>query len=59
MQNLYQQMADSIDESVPELLTTRIAATKKKVVAVNRAYETVTGRSPAKYRARPLLRMKT
>ena len=40
MQNLYQQMADGIDE-VYWLLD----AATKKVVAVNRAYETVTGRS--------------
>ena len=40
MQNLYQQMADSIDE-----VFWLLDATTKKVVAVNRAYESVTGRS--------------
>jgi PAS domain S-box-containing protein len=40
MQNLYQQMADSIDE-----VFWLLDAATKKVVAVNRAYETVTGRS--------------
>jgi len=40
MQNLYQQMADSIDE-----VFWLLDAETKKVVAVNRAYETVTGRS--------------
>jgi PAS domain S-box-containing protein len=38
--NLYQHMADSIDE-----VFWLLDATTKKVVAVNRAYETVTGRS--------------
>ena len=40
MQNLYQHMADSIDE-----VFWLLDASTKKVVAVNRAYETVTGRS--------------
>jgi PAS domain S-box-containing protein len=40
MQNLYQHMADSIDE-----VFWLLDAATKKVVAVNRAYETVTGRS--------------
>jgi PAS domain S-box-containing protein len=39
-QNLYQHMADSIDE-----VFWLLDAATKKVVAVNRAYETVTGRS--------------
>jgi PAS domain S-box-containing protein len=40
MRNLYQHMADSIDE-----VFWLLDAATKKVVAVNRAYETVTGRS--------------
>jgi PAS domain S-box-containing protein len=40
MRNLYQHMADSIDE-----VFWLLDAVTKKVVAVNRAYETVTGRS--------------
>jgi PAS domain S-box-containing protein len=40
MHNLYQHMADSIDE-----VFWLLDAATKKVVAVNRAYETVTGRS--------------
>jgi len=40
MQNLYQRMADGIDE-----VFWLLDASTKKVVAVNRAYETVTGRS--------------
>jgi PAS domain S-box-containing protein len=40
MQNLYQQMADSIDE-----IFWLLDASTKKIIAVNRAYETVTGRS--------------
>jgi PAS domain S-box-containing protein len=40
MQSLYQQMADSIDE-----VFWLMDASTKKVIAVNRAYETVTGRS--------------
>jgi len=40
MQNLYRQMADSIDE-----VFWLLDASTKKVIAVNRAYETVTGRS--------------
>jgi len=40
MRNLYKHMADSIDE-----VFWLLDATTKKVVAVNRAYETVTGRS--------------
>jgi len=40
VQNLYQHMADSIDE-----VFWLLDAATKKVVAVNRAYETVTGRS--------------
>jgi PAS domain S-box-containing protein len=40
MRNLYQHMADSIDE-----VFWLLDACTKKVVAVNRAYETVTGRS--------------
>ena len=39
-QNLYQQMADSIDE-----VFWLLDASTKQIVAVNRAYETVTGRS--------------
>jgi PAS domain S-box-containing protein len=39
IENLYQHMADSIDE-----VFWLLDATTKKVVAVNRAYETVTGR---------------
>jgi PAS domain S-box-containing protein len=40
VQNLYEHMADSIDE-----VFWLLDAATKKVVAVNRAYETVTGRS--------------
>jgi len=40
MQNLYRQMADSIDE-----VFWLLDAETKKIVAVNRAYEAVTGRS--------------
>jgi len=40
MQSLYQRMADSIDE-----IYWLLDASTKKVIAVNRAYETVTGRS--------------
>jgi PAS domain S-box-containing protein len=40
MRNLYQHMADSIDE-----VFWLLDAATKKMVAVNRAYETVTGRS--------------
>jgi PAS domain S-box-containing protein len=40
MQSLYQQMADSIDE-----IFWLLDASTKKIIVVNRAYETVTGRS--------------
>ena len=48
MQNLYQHMADSIDE-----VFWLLDAASKKVVAVNRAYETVTGRSLESIEANP------
>jgi PAS domain S-box-containing protein len=48
MRNLYQHMADSIDE-----VFWLLDATTKKVVAVNRAYETVTGRSLQSIRSNP------